>query len=74
MAALVTLFRDGPEYKKRMQTPFKPTTVSSNLLFHIQQSDSENDRAIGYIIGVALCCSEAFVPEEHQQGDAICTP
>jgi hypothetical protein len=71
-ASVMTLFRDEPEYKKRMQTPFKPTTVSLNILFHLLQSDSEHDTC--YIIGAALCCSETFVPEEHRQGDAICIP
>jgi len=40
VASVMSLFRDGPEYKKRVETPFKPTTVSTDLIHLVGVGDN----------------------------------
>jgi len=58
VASIMSLFRDGPEYKKRLETPFKPTNVTLSELHsvipkHLHQRDT--GKALYYVARDVLC-------------------
>lgn len=70
VASIMSLFRDGPEYKKRLETPFKPTNVSSRVIFWT----IVDINSLGHLVRVAFCRPQAFAPEEHWQGSSLRGP